>query len=95
MAIQPASAATGPNVHAWRHAILSAAALWVAAFVVLFVAYRAPYATLTCIGPLALGAGLVGIAASHLRVRVPVLAYPVLVLGIASAVNAPVLGLIL
>jgi hypothetical protein len=95
MAVQPASAATSPNVHAWRYALFSAGALWVVAFVVLFVVWRAPYAALTCVGPLALGAGLVGLAASHLRVRVPLLAYPVLVLGIASAVNAPVLGLIL
>lgn len=95
MAIQPASSAVSPNVHAWRYALLSACALLVAAFVVLFVAFSAPYAALTCVGPLALGAGLVGVTASHLRLRLPFVAYPVLVLGIASAVNAPVLGLIL
>jgi hypothetical protein len=37
----------------------------------------------------------VGLVASHLRVRLPAVAYPVLVLGIASAANAPVISLIL
>ncbi|HEY7722158.1 MAG TPA: hypothetical protein VIB11_10000 [Pedococcus sp.] len=95
MAIQPVSASSRPNIHAWRHALVSAAALWVAVSIGLLVVGRAPYAGLTYVGPLALGAVVVGLVASHLRVRLPAVAYPVLVLGIASAANAPVISLIL
>ena len=46
------------------------------------------------VGPLAFGGGVVGLVAAHLRVRMPLVAYPVLVLGLATAVNAPVIGLV-
>ena len=99
MAAQPATVPTvaGATTHnplAWRHALLSAAAVWVAAFLVLLVFLDSPYAALTYIGPLALGSGVVALLASRLPVRLPVGAYPVLVLGIATLVNAPVLDLL-
>ena len=74
--------------------MLSAGAVWVAAFLVLLVFLDSPYAALTYIGPVALGGGVVAFLASRLRVRLPVVAYPVLVLGIATLVNAPVLDLL-
>ena len=98
MAAQPATvpvaAATTRNPLAWRHALVSAAAVWVAAFLVLLVFLDSPYAALTYIGPLALGSGVVAVLASRLRVRLPVMVYPLLVLGIATLVNAPVLDLL-
>ena len=99
MAAQPATVTTGAaatthNPLAWRHALLSAGAVWVAAFLVLLVFLDSPYAALTYIGPVALGSGVVAFLASRLRVRLPVVAYPVLVLGIATLVNAPVLDLL-
>jgi hypothetical protein len=94
MALQPASAASGPNANAWRLSLVSAVVLWVVTAVFL-VALQTPYAALTCIGPLALGAGLVAILARHLRIRLPVAAYPVLVLAIGALVNAPIIDLLL
>ena len=104
MAAQPAAAhpaaapvvpvPTSRNPLAWRHALVSAAALWVAAFLVLLVALDSPYAALTYIGPLILGGGVVAVVASRLRVRLPLAVYPVLVAGIATALNAPVLDLL-
>lgn len=88
------AAPTTRNPLAWRHAVLSAVALWVGAFLVLLVVMDSPYAALTYIGPLALGSVVVAVAASRLPVRVPVVAYPVLVLAIATLVNAPVLDLL-
>lgn len=103
MAAQPAAAhpAAVPVVRgrsirnplAWRHSLVSAAALGVAAFLIL-LALGSPYAALTYIGPLILAGGVVAVVASRLRVRLPVAAYPVLVAGIATAVNAPVLDLL-
>jgi hypothetical protein len=94
MALQPASAGTGPNANAWRLSLVSAGVLWVVTAVFL-VALQTPYAALTCIGPLALAAGLVAILARHLRIRLPVAIYPVLVLAIAALVNAPIIDLLL
>ncbi|HEY7717752.1 MAG TPA: hypothetical protein VH915_03255 [Pedococcus sp.] len=94
MAIQPAPVQR-PNDHPWRYALLSALAVWVAVAVGSIVVLSMPYAALAWVGPLAFGGGVVGLAAAHLRVRLPLVAYPVLVLGLATAVNAPVIGLVL
>jgi hypothetical protein len=94
MALQSAASKTGPNVNAWRHALASAAALWLATAVVLFAVFGRPLTALSFVAPMALGAGVVAVIASRLSLRLPLAAYPLLVLGIAAAANAPVLGLL-
>jgi hypothetical protein len=81
------------NPLAWRNALVSAAALWVGLVLVLLVVNR-PYTALTYIGPLLLCGGVMGLVARRLPVRVPLAVYPVVVLGLATVVNAPVLDLV-
>jgi hypothetical protein len=102
MAADPAVAAPGTapiaapgsvNPLAWRNALLSAAVLWMGLVLVLLVLNR-PYTALTYIGPLLLCGGAMALVARRLPVRVPLVVYPVVVLGLATVLNAPVLDLV-
>jgi hypothetical protein len=95
MTVHSASPDTpGPNAHAWRYALLSAAALWLLLGTVLFAVLAAPFTALSFLAPMVLGAGVVALAASRLPLRLPVAAYPLLVLVVATAVNLPLLDLL-
>jgi hypothetical protein len=100
MAADPAVAApvTAPvpahaNPSAWRLSLTSAAALWVGLVLVL-VALDRPYTALTYVAPLLLCSAVMALVTSRLPVRVPVAAYPAVVLGLATLLNAPVLDLV-
>lgn len=105
MAADPAIAAPVPttisspptsspaNRSAWRLALTSAAALWVAIAVVLVAAGR-PYTALTYAAPLLLAAAALALVAARLPVRLPAVVYPVVVLVVATLLNAPVLDLL-
>jgi hypothetical protein len=82
-----------PNPSAWRYAFISAAALWVALLLVLVTMGR-PFTALTYLAPLVLGSAIVALVAARLPVRVPAAAYPVVVMALATAFNAPVLELV-
>jgi hypothetical protein len=82
-----------PNSSAWRYAFISAAALWVALLLVLVTMGR-PFTALTYVAPLVLGSALLAVVAARLPVRVPFAAYPVVVMAIATGLNAPVLELV-
>ena len=82
-----------PNASAWRYAFISAAALWVGLLLVLVTMHR-PFTALTYLAPLVLGSGLVALVAGRLPVRVPAAAYPVVILALATLLNAPVLELV-
>lgn len=82
-----------PNASAWRYGFISAAALWVALLLVLVTMGR-PFTALTYVAPLVLGGGLVALVAARLPVRVPPVAYPVVILALATLLNAPVLELV-
>ena len=94
MALHTGTPQPRPNAHAWRLALVSATGLWLLIVTVFFGFLAAPLTALSFTAPLALGAGVVGLAASHLPVRVPPAAYAPVVLAIATAVNAPLLTLI-
>lgn len=94
MALEPA-AATHPNVHAWSYALASGVLLLLVLSTAIYAATRNPYLPLSFIGPVALGSGLVGVLARYLRIPLPTAAYPVLILAVALAANAPLLGLVL
>ncbi|MDF2093006.1 MULTISPECIES: hypothetical protein [unclassified Knoellia] len=89
----PVTAPGSVNPLAWRNALVSAAALWVGVVLVLLVLNR-PYTALTYIGPLLLCGGVMALVARRLPVRVPLAVYPVVVLGLATVLNAPVLDLV-
>lgn len=100
MAADPAVAApvTAPvranaNPSAWRLSLTSAAAVWVGLVLVL-VALDRPYTALTYVAPLLLCSAVMALVTSRLPVRVPVAAYPAVVLGLATLLNAPVLDLV-
>jgi hypothetical protein len=94
MALQPTPSASSPNQHAWRNSLVSALVLWVAISTLMLSVTRSPMAALSFFAPLALGGGVTALLAGNLRARWPSVAYPVLVLGIATAVNVPVLNLL-
>ena len=89
----PVTAPGSVNPLAWRNALVSAAALWVGVVLVLLVLNR-PYTALTYIGPLLRCGGVMALVARRLPVRVPLAVYPVVVLGLATVLNAPVLDLV-
>ena len=89
----PVVARASVNPLAWRNALVSAGALWVGLVLVLLVLNR-PYTALTYVGPLLLCGGVMALVSRRLPVRVPLAAYPVVVLGLATVLNAPVLDLV-
>jgi hypothetical protein len=82
-----------PNSSAWRHAFISAAALWVALLLALVTMGR-PFTALTYLAPLVMGSALLALVAVRLPVRVPPVAYPAVILALATLINAPVLELV-
>lgn len=82
-----------PNASAWRYAFISAAALWVALLLVLVTMGR-PFTALTYLAPLVMGSALLALVAARLPVRVPPVAYPAVILALATLINAPVLELV-
>jgi hypothetical protein len=82
-----------PNASAWRYAFISAAALWMALLLALVTMDR-PFPALTYLAPLVLSSALVALVATRLPVRVPPVAYPVVIMALATLVNAPVLELV-
>ena len=82
-----------PNPAAWRLSLTSAAALWVGLVLVL-VALGRPFTSLTYVAPLLLCSAVMALVTTRLPVRVPVVVYPAVVLGLATLLNAPVLDLV-
>ena len=89
----PAAEQARPNASAWRSAFISAAALWVALLLVLVTMGR-PFTALTYLAPLVMGSALLAVVAARLPVRVPPIAYPAVILAVATLINAPVLELV-
>ncbi len=83
------------NPHAWRNAAIAGVGAWFLLAVTVAVVLQDSVFTLSFIGPLCVGVMAAGLAASRMRVRWPAFAYPVVVVALATLVNAPVIDLLL
>lgn len=95
MALHQPARSSAANPRAGVYAFTSFVALWLAATVLVFVLTQSPLAPLAFLGPLALGAGVTALLARSLPFRWHPAGYPILIAALATALNAPVLALLL
>ena len=83
------------NTHAWRNAVIAGVGSWCLLAVAVAALMRNPMFTLSFVGPVCVGIAAAALLAGRTRARWSAAAYPVVVLGVAALVNAPVLDLLL